>query len=47
MYQNEVVAIPFPESEAWIVSCLDPERSKGIEDLKIDMNTSLHYQNFF
>ena len=41
IYNNGVAAIPVPESEAWIVSCLDPEESKGIEDLKIDMKKLL------
>jgi len=41
MYQNGVAAIPVPESEAWIVSCLSPEESKRIEELKIDMKKLL------
>jgi len=41
MYQNGVAAIPVPESEAWIISCLDPEESKGIEDCKTDLKKVL------
>jgi hypothetical protein len=41
MYQNGVAAIPVPESEEWIISCLNPKDSLKIEDCKTDMKKLL------
>jgi len=41
LYQNGVAAVPVPESEAWIISCLDPKESIKIEDCKTDMKKLL------
>ena len=41
MYKNGVAAIPVPESEAWLISCLDPNESKSIEGCKTDMKKLL------
>lgn len=40
-FQNGVPAVPVPESEAWLICCLDPRESRRIEDGREDMKVLL------
>jgi len=40
-FENGVPAVPVPESEAWLVCCLEPKESAQIENCKTDMKTLL------
>lgn len=40
-FENGVPAVPTPESEAWLIACLEPEESARIENCKADMKTLL------
>lgn len=40
-FQRGVPAIPVPESEAWLICCLEPGESDIIEDIKEDMKKLL------
>ena len=40
-FENGVAAVPVPESEAWILCCLNPKESARIENCKTDMKELL------
>ncbi len=40
-FENGVPAVPVPESEAWLVCCLEPKESGQIENCKTDMKKLL------
>ncbi|MFH0825241.1 MAG: hypothetical protein V2B18_21020 [Pseudomonadota bacterium] len=40
-FDSGIPAVPVPESEAWIVSCIVPERSHRVEDCSRDMKVIL------
>ncbi len=40
-FEHGVPAVPVPESEAWLICCLDPEESRHIEKTKEDLKIVL------
>jgi len=40
-FENGIPAVPVPESEAWLICCLDPKESRQIEDSTEDMKILL------
>ncbi len=45
-FEHGVPAVPVPESEAWLICCLEPEKSRYIEKCKEDLKIVLEKKLF-